>query len=397
MRLSRRAKLTRLARLATAAVTASVMVFATADAIAAPAPGGTPPTGEKPAVVYRALALPDGKTATVYSNGMAEIRDLAKGLVEDRMLPMTDLTPGPTGPALTAPKSQVIFDLVRGTPTPYAPGRVEVVLAPTVTGTTSLSVSRATLGKLGRLHGAALAEAAPRYSSSSALNVRLVQLGATKMSRLLGSVSASALARAKAAGSGTSPLDLTRAYVVDVAGAPVPQAVSALLGSPDVAYASPDWTVSTMNTQPRPLTKPAQQKAIRPLATPQRRPAGAADQLRAQRVDAVVAEPSRSELDPGVRHPAGALPRAAGQGRDHHQRLARRPDRCQPARRRCVQRRDADQRPDHGGARWAALPRSAVAAAHPDLRGGRVAAAWTARRRRAGRTRSTPRSTSTSR
>ena len=268
MRLSRRARLTRLARLATAAVTASVMVFATADAIAAPTPGGTPPTGEKPAVVYRALALPDGKTATVYSNGMAEIRDLAKGLVEDRMLPMTDLTPGPTGPALTAPKSQVIFDLVKGTPTPYAPGRVEVVLASTVTGTTSLSVSRATLGKLGRLHGTALAEAAPRYSSSSALNVRLAQLGATKMSRLLGSVSASALARAKAAGSGTSPLDLTRAYVVDVAGAPVPQAVSALLASPDVAYASPDWTVSTMNTQPRPLTKPVQQKAIRPLATP---------------------------------------------------------------------------------------------------------------------------------
>ena len=269
MRLSRRARLTRLARLATAAVAASVMVFATADAIAAPN-------------AWRHPADRGHTRSCLSSAGAARWQDGHRLLQRHGRDPRPGQGSG-RGPdaaddrsharpdradALTAPKSQVIFDLVKGTPTPYAPGRVEVVLASTVTGTTSLSVSRATLGKLGRLHGTALAEAAPRYSSSSALNVRLARLGATKMSRLLGSVSASALARAKAAGSGTSPLDLTRAYVVDIAGAPVPQAVSALLASPDVAYASPDWTVSTMNTQPRPLTKPVQQKAIRPLATP---------------------------------------------------------------------------------------------------------------------------------
>ena len=177
------------------------------------------PPGAKPTVVYRDLNLPTGQTATVFSNGIAEVFSAGHGSAQYRMV----ASAGVAGSGTTAlpSRGQLIWELSRAPASPYVPGTVEVVLARGVSATRAARTTSAPLNRL------------------------LAGLGTDPMSAVFGGPAAPAGA---AAG-----LDLRQAFVLHVTGATVPAAVTALLASPAVAYAAPDWTVSAMHTQPTPL------------------------------------------------------------------------------------------------------------------------------------------------
>jgi hypothetical protein len=214
----------------------------------------------KPAVVYPSLALPGGQRATVFSNGVAEVFGAGHRSVEYRMVqPVATGQPG-TAAALPA-KPQLAWQLSRQPASPYVPGTLEVVLARGASATSArLAVPAGELAALRRATprpGTPAAGQVPAYTTSSPLNHLLAGLGADAMSQVFSGATAQAAASLAA----PSGLNIGQAYVVHVTGATVPAAVSALLASPAVAYAAPDWAVTTMNTQPVPVPAAARQAA----------------------------------------------------------------------------------------------------------------------------------------
>jgi hypothetical protein len=224
-------------------------------------PGGSAPAGAKPTVAYRDLALPTGQTATVFSNGVAEVFSADHRSAQYRMIPPAGpsaSSPGASGTTALPSRGQLIWDLSRAPASRYVPGTLEVVLARGVSGTAAertvpAAVLREAAVRPGRV---------PRYTTSAPLNRVLARLGADAMSAVFGGA-------ARAVPSGPAGLDLRQAFAVHVTGASVPAAVTALLASPAVAYAAPDWTVSAMHTQPTPLpaaTRAAAARMARKLA-----------------------------------------------------------------------------------------------------------------------------------
>lgn len=201
------------------AVTLALAVAAP-DAMASEWPASDTPPSAKPTLVHDDLALPDGRTADVYTNGLAVITNAADGTTEDRMLPAYDVVTTPSGQQLTADEAQVQVDLAKPAPTQARPDRVEVVLA-------------------GGVHPAG--RAAPNYTSDAALNKTLARVGATRMTRLFPSLPAGA------------PAQLVNAYVVELAQPRAATAVPDLLAAPELAYAAPAWTVTPMNVAPKPI------------------------------------------------------------------------------------------------------------------------------------------------
>src|SRR5215472_1795112 len=153
---------------------------------------GTGPPSAKPTVVYRDLNLPSGQTATVFSNGIAEVFSAGHRSAQYRMV----ASAGVAGSGTTAlpSRGQLIWELSRAPASPYVPGTVEVVLARGVSAT-----------------GAARTTSAP-------LNRLLAGLGTDAMSAVFGG-------RAPPAGA-TTGLDLRQAFVMHVTGATVPAAVT---------------------------------------------------------------------------------------------------------------------------------------------------------------------------
>src|SRR5487761_137837 len=198
-------------------------------------------------VVYRNLALINGDTATVYSNGLAEVRNRTRSQVEYRTIAPTGAAAAGTAAALPG-KAQLAFELAKGPAQPYAAGTLEVVLSAAARATEPARVvPAATLQRLRRSAprpGALPAGPVPAYTTDAALNRVLAGLGTDSMSAVFPARAVQALRPQP------GHLDLARAYVVHVTSATMPGAVAALSGSPAVAYASPDWTVSTTATSP---------------------------------------------------------------------------------------------------------------------------------------------------
>jgi hypothetical protein len=218
-------------------------------------------SGAKPTATYRDLALPTGQTATVFSDGIAEVFSANHRSAQYRTVPPTGTAEPGTAAALPS-KGQLIWQLSRAPASPYVPGTLEVVLA---RGISATSAERS----------AAPGRPAPRYTTSGSLNRVLAGLGAGSMSAVFHGAPAGPRA--------PDGLNLRQAFVVHVTGATVPAAVTALLASPAVAYAAPDWTVSAMHTQPTPVpaaTRSAAASLARTLAAHRgalpRPPAGAA-------------------------------------------------------------------------------------------------------------------------
>jgi hypothetical protein len=208
--------------------------------------------------MYRNLVLPNGEAATVYSNGMAEIFGKARTTVEYRMLPPVGA--GQPGTAATLPgKSQLVWELSKAPASPYAAGELEVVLSPSVAAVApDRVVPRSTLDRLRAATprpGASAVGAVPDYTTSPTLNRVLGGLGVDSIAQVFkGATAATFATSAASADAGGSPsLDLARAYVLHVTDATMPVALTALLASPAIAYASPDWTVSALNTAATPI------------------------------------------------------------------------------------------------------------------------------------------------
>lgn len=227
-----------------------------------------PPSAQaKPTIVYRDLALPGGESATVYSNGLAEIYTAGHSSVEYRMLPVGQVPSQYLPGSVLPPKGELIAELSKAAPAPYARGAVEVVLNSGVTATApARTVPASVLTRMRQARTAsALAAAAPKYTTSGALNTVLGRLGVSGMSRLFSAASPTALARlskSAASAAGHPVLDLNEAYVLHVTDASVPAAVSRLLASAQVAYAAPDWTVAAMDTSPVKVTSSQQAHAV---------------------------------------------------------------------------------------------------------------------------------------
>jgi hypothetical protein len=206
------------------------------------------PPGAKPTIAYRGLTLANGQTATVFSNGVAEVFSADHKSDQYRMVPSGG--PAASGTTALPSRGQLIWDLSRAPASAYVPGTLEVVLARGVSAagrTVPAAVLRHAAGHV-----------AP-YTTSAALNRVLAGIGADSMSAVFGG------AAARAVPAGPAGLDLRQAFAVHVTGASVPAAVARLLASPAVAYAAPDWTVSAMHTQPTALPA-ATRKAAASLA-----------------------------------------------------------------------------------------------------------------------------------
>lgn len=214
-----------------------VLLAAGVVAVAAPAQAATSqPTVTKPTVVYRNVRLVDGDTATVFSDGLAEVARPGQAETEYRMVPLV-----PSGSANSAEvlpgEAQVAFELSKAPAVPYAPGQIEVVLAPTVDAT---SAQR-------DLSAAAVAPGAPTpdYTTNAAFNRQLAGIGVTSMRQVLGD----------AGSTNDTGVDLSRVYTMHVSNVSLPSALATLTASPAVAYAEPDWIAATLNTTPVPLPK----------------------------------------------------------------------------------------------------------------------------------------------
>ncbi|HEX4702654.1 MAG TPA: hypothetical protein VH352_11045, partial [Pseudonocardiaceae bacterium] len=219
----------RAAGLAASAVLLGVGVVGISAQTAVAAPR---PTIAKPTVVYRNLRLVDGDTATVFSNGLAEVFRPGQAAVEYRMVP---LVPSGTDNAATASvlpaAPQVAFDLAKAPAVPFVHDQVQVVLAPDVRATSAQT---------------------PDYTTNTTFNKQLADMGVTSMNQVFGGMTAS----------NDTAVDLSRVYTMHVTD--MPAALAALSASPEVSYAEPDWITSTLNTTPIPM--PAN-TANRPAAT----------------------------------------------------------------------------------------------------------------------------------
>jgi hypothetical protein len=220
----------------------------------------------KPTVAYSHLGLPGGGWALVYSDGIAEVHQ--GGRTEVTHVPLT--SPSEGGIAATGdgardlpPEGALISDLLSTRAQPYLAGQVVVVYGGTVAAAASVTVSAATLRSR-----------TPAYSSSAALNGLLDRLGVDR-ARLMfpGAAQRRAFAGMREAAQarlGRPLLDFGNAAVLHVTGASVARAVAELRGSSDIAYAEPDWTVSTSDLPPSPVppavAAKARQDASRGLA-----------------------------------------------------------------------------------------------------------------------------------
>ena len=226
----------------TALLTAGALAVAPAEVGAAP-----PPALSRAAVVYQNLRLPTGH-ATVYSDGLAEVfRDSAKGApggVEFQWVPLaaSDGASAGTsfGSAAALPsKAQIVADLARGPAASFRPGEVVVVYGDAVQAPTKFSAP------------ARSGTAAPHYTNDAALNSTLATLGVDRAQQLFTGTADLAAQRAAAEQAVGRPLlNFANAFVLHLATASVPAAVSTLRASADVTYASPNWTVTPTNTPP---------------------------------------------------------------------------------------------------------------------------------------------------
>jgi hypothetical protein len=225
-------------------------------------PDRTAGANAEPSAVYPHLNLPDGHWARVYSDGMAEVYTRNSSAVKMTQLPL--LNPdGGTGPlgngAQQLPaKSDVIMDLVRDHGLPYARQQVVVIYKSGVSPTPgTMTTSRGHVGNR--------PTAVPAFTNKPIVNKMLARLGVDRTHQLFAGATRSRLTTMRTSAEsavGRSLLDVPDAHVLHLTGSSVPAAVDALRASPDVAYAAPDWTVTTTNTPPIPVAGSSLHRAV---------------------------------------------------------------------------------------------------------------------------------------
>ncbi|MBV9448519.1 MAG: hypothetical protein JO345_21755 [Streptosporangiaceae bacterium] len=243
MRSARAAAILIAAITATAAVTLTGPAASASGRVSAPRPPGQP-NAARATVSYPDLRLPDGRHALVYSDGLAEVSDSTGNRVEFTWVPLLNPSAGTSlsdsnGAALPG-KGQLIADLLRPPSAPFAAQEVVVIYRDATPTAPVVAASPQVPGP----------GAAPRYTDKPALNTVLARLGVDRASRLFTGLDTQQL------NAGHPALDLSRAVVLHLTAASVPAAVTGLRADADVAYAAPDWIVSTSYTPPEPAGAP---------------------------------------------------------------------------------------------------------------------------------------------
>ncbi len=219
-------------------------------------PGGAPAASgpaspalpaARPTLVYPHVTLPGGAWAKVYSDGIAEVHRAGGGGAEIQHLPLRGpdggTSPAGDGAAGLPAKGELIGDLIRGHGAPFAAQQVVVIYRPGVTAAGTIAPpARELRGPL---------RAAPGYTSAPGLNRLLARLGVDRAQQLFSGVGRGRLLGLHATAEhrlGRSLPDFSAAFVLHVTGASVAAAVARLRADPDVAYAAPNWTVTTTHT-----------------------------------------------------------------------------------------------------------------------------------------------------
>jgi hypothetical protein len=203
--------------------------------------------------------LPGGEWAAVYSDGIAEVHR-GNGTTGDQVKLVRLAMAGSDANANVAPRQlpsrgDIIMDLVHSSGTAYVPNQVVVVYRAGVTAPAHQSISP---------HALRTAGPTPAYTNASGLNKTLARLGVDRSDQLFGGVSHQRMATMRATAEhrvGHALLDFPNAYVLHITGSSVAWAVSSLRANPDVAYAAPDWTVTTSNTPPVPIPASVMKRA----------------------------------------------------------------------------------------------------------------------------------------
>ncbi|HXL16578.1 MAG TPA: hypothetical protein VN961_03555, partial [Streptosporangiaceae bacterium] len=194
-------------------------------------PDAAADAGSRAPTIAYSLDLPGGQTAKVFSNGVAAVFSKDRRKVEFRAYPVTPQYDEAAGRTGLPDKAELIADLAAGAKELYANGRVLVVFASGVTGTSDVVSGR----------GAA-------FTNDSTTNDSLAGLGVDRSERLFRTFNRESLAVMHAdaqAALGTPLVNFSNAYRLHLTGASVREAVTALLQSPAVVYASPDFRVSS--------------------------------------------------------------------------------------------------------------------------------------------------------
>ena len=207
------------------------------------------------APVSQALTLPDGRKAVIYNTGLARIESknaAGKSRFEDRTFP--HFSQPDSSVALTdgmPDRTHIVSELMQGQKQQFIANEVIVVFRQGISAPqNSFVVPVATL------HSTRLAQAsnrtaapAPAYTNDLATNTTMQRLGVDKSQRLFEKFNRATLQAMRSGvrgSSGAAVLDIANAYRLHITGSSVHQAVEKLLSMPSVVYASPNWTVSTM-------------------------------------------------------------------------------------------------------------------------------------------------------
>lgn len=236
------------ARLCTGALTLALASSLVVPASRAAAAGSS--------VMYH-FKLPEGKSAAVFSNGVAQIYSKDRKSVQTRVLMGTSNVDPDAVRGNGLDKNHVLTELLRDSAQPFADNRVIVVFRDGVGASTDLtSVSKSSLVAMRQAKGRLSFAQVPQYTNDAAVNTTLATIGTDRSERLFSKVPRSTLSAMRSnaqARIGHPLLNISSAYLLHITGAPVRKAVTELLKLPSVAYASPDWRVEPMNSGAIPL------------------------------------------------------------------------------------------------------------------------------------------------
>ena len=200
----------------------------------------------EPQLMY-VLDLPNGDRATVYSGGFAKVVSLAKRTVEFRRIPRVLGTPGGVPDKTTA-----MAELMKEPTQPFADHRVIVVFRDGAAPTRDLITADASQLAAMRwpLASQPALTAAPEYTYDAAVNRAFASIGVDRSERLFSSIDRGTLSSmyARAGGASQQMLNPANAFALHIVNSSVGDAVTQLSKVPSILYASPDWTVTTMQS-----------------------------------------------------------------------------------------------------------------------------------------------------
>ncbi len=220
------------------------------------------------------LNLPNGQQAAVYGNGIAQVFTKDRKQVEYRVIPTTR-TYNDVGPAGGLPdKAQVLAELSKAPSRPYDPQRIIVVFKGGVSAPTDLkTLEKPAMVAMRKAFRAGVTPAIPQYTNDPATNRLFAQFGVDRMQRMFAQFDRSSLSSMRSLAQSSVKgelLDFSNAYRLHITAASVPDAVAKALKLPNVAYASPDWSVTTFRAQSYTLDQRSLlQNSMRSGAVPQ--------------------------------------------------------------------------------------------------------------------------------